>query len=361
MSEPLYNEIFALYAAVTDEDLWHSVLERTCDHLGATGMGLLFSDRGAMSTISSGIPEAEIDALRVWASPLEQREPGLPLAWRTSGYPHWLLPGATVAVGFSGHHFVVRLNDDGETAGYADLYRQSGAPDFDAAAIDSFVMLAPHLTRALALALRMAAAESCGWRCAQCSDMLPFGVVILDGAGSVTEMNQAASKMLTSEDGLFVADTRLHAMRAVDEEVLGRRIGELLDLGSAQSAAFISVPRPSGRRCYAIFMTRMSSDHSVFRLRTPCVRLVIIDTDRGNHVPRELLRTLYELTEAESRVAWHLASGATPEQAAERLGIAHSTLRHHLERIFAKTGVHRQSDLVRMVHEPFLISICGMT
>jgi DNA-binding CsgD family transcriptional regulator len=29
-------------------------------------------------------------------------------------------------------------------------------------------------------------------------------------------------------------------------------------------------------------------------------------------------------------VAWHLVGGDTLEQAAERLGIAHNTLRHHL-------------------------------
>jgi DNA-binding CsgD family transcriptional regulator len=34
---------------------------------------------------------------------------------------------------------------------------------------------------------------------------------------------------------------------------------------------------------------------------------------------------------------------------AERLGISFATARTHLSRIFEKTGVHRQAELVRLV------------
>jgi len=116
----------------------------------------------------------------------------------------------------------------------------------------------------------------------------------------------------------------------------------------------MSIARPSGRRPWAVFMSRLSPHPSAFAQRAPRARLLIADTERGHNVPREVLRALFGLTETESRVAWQLANGDSPEQAAERLAIAPSTLRHHLERIFVKTGTRRQSDLVRRVLAPFV-------
>ena len=45
-----------------------------------------------------------------------------------------------------------------------------------------------------------------------------------------------------------------------------------------------------------------------------------------------------------------LAAGRSLDQAAERLGIARNTARSHLRGLFAKTGVSRQGELVRLIH-----------
>lgn len=60
------------------------------------------------------------------------------------------------------------------------------------------------------------------------------------------------------------------------------------------------------------------------------------------------LRTL-GLTPAEARVADLVAAGRSPEEAADDLGIALSTARHHLKRAHEKLGIRRQADLVRIV------------
>jgi DNA-binding CsgD family transcriptional regulator len=62
----------------------------------------------------------------------------------------------------------------------------------------------------------------------------------------------------------------------------------------------------------------------------------------------EVMRVLFGFTAGETRVFEQLVSGRTSQQAAAALGIAHSTVRTHLLRIFGKTGVHRQSDLVQL-------------
>lgn len=62
-----------------------------------------------------------------------------------------------------------------------------------------------------------------------------------------------------------------------------------------------------------------------------------------------LLAQLFGLTPVESRVASIVASGASPEDAAKKMGIALETARNHLKAIFAKTGRHRQSELVALL------------
>lgn len=354
------EEIVALYGAGADEGLWRAALERLGRRLGAGGLALLIDPQGAEAAVASGVPAAEVDALRHWLASMAPAASGTQGAWRQEGDACWLLADAAAVEGLPGRHCVARLEADGRRLGYADLYREPGAPAFEAAAIESLLWLAPHLARALALALRMAAAETAARRCAQCTNLLPFGCLLLDDAGSVIEMNCAAGEMLGSGDGLSIADGRLHALRAADDALLVRRLGEVLshEVPVTPSPAFVGIARPSGRRPYALFMSRIEARRSVFAGRLPHLRLVIVDADRSKDVPREVLRALYDLTETESRVAWQLAAGDSLEQAADRLGIAHSTVRHHLERIFAKTGAHRQSDLVRLVHAPF-VSIGG--
>ncbi|WP_421851226.1 helix-turn-helix domain-containing protein [Novosphingobium sp.] len=62
------------------------------------------------------------------------------------------------------------------------------------------------------------------------------------------------------------------------------------------------------------------------------------------------LRWPFELTPAEIRVFEQISAGRTTKEAALALGVAQSTVRTHLLRLFEKTGVNRQADLIRMAH-----------
>ncbi len=56
---------------------------------------------------------------------------------------------------------------------------------------------------------------------------------------------------------------------------------------------------------------------------------------------------LYDLTPAETRVFELLADGMTQAAIAAQLGIAPSTVKTHLLKVFEKTGINRQAELVR--------------
>ncbi len=357
VDEPFRNEVLELYESVTDEAKWRAVLQRIGERLGADGMALHFGESAAF-TLAHGIPDAEIGAFRAWSSTASKAPCPESDTSHSRDRAHWLLPDAQNVEGFGGRHLVARLAHAREYIGYVTVYRPADAAGFGEETIESLLALVPHLSCVLALALRVAAAEGRSWQCTQCSEMHPFGCILVDSTGSILEMNAIASEFVAAQDGLRVSESHLQAIRAEESTLLDRRLGEILGDVSPARAEFVTIPRPSGRRRYAIFIRRMAARPSAFTLRVPSARLVIIDTDRGTHVPRQVMRAVYELTETESRVAWQLAEGGTLDQVAARLGIAHNTLRHHLERIFQKTGTHRQADLVRMLQAPF-VSVGG--
>jgi DNA-binding CsgD family transcriptional regulator len=65
-------------------------------------------------------------------------------------------------------------------------------------------------------------------------------------------------------------------------------------------------------------------------------------------LPGDALALLYDLTPAELRVFELIATGTTQPEIAHRLGIAPSTVKTHLLRVFAKTGCGRQADLIKL-------------
>ena len=77
--------------------------------------------------------------------------------------------------------------------------------------------------------------------------------------------------------------------------------------------------------------------------------VILIDPEKRSRPTEAALRTAFRLTAAEARLASRLAAGEKLEVAAKELSIAPDTGRNQLKSIFAKTGVHRQAELVAML------------
>jgi DNA-binding CsgD family transcriptional regulator len=77
--------------------------------------------------------------------------------------------------------------------------------------------------------------------------------------------------------------------------------------------------------------------------------LFISDPRQVAEPPRQAISRLYDLTPAEANLAMLLAEGLSLDEASGKLEISRNTARAHLRAIFAKTGVTRQSGLVRLL------------
>jgi DNA-binding CsgD family transcriptional regulator len=77
--------------------------------------------------------------------------------------------------------------------------------------------------------------------------------------------------------------------------------------------------------------------------------VVLVDPNKTKTIKSSTLRHVFEMTEAEARLATLLGAGAALEDACEQLKIAKDTGRNHLKNVFEKTGTHRQAELVIML------------
>jgi DNA-binding CsgD family transcriptional regulator len=62
------------------------------------------------------------------------------------------------------------------------------------------------------------------------------------------------------------------------------------------------------------------------------------------------MAALFGPTQTERRVLSSVAGGYSVADIAQALGVGEATIRTHLVRLFDKTGVHRQAELVALFH-----------
>lgn len=77
--------------------------------------------------------------------------------------------------------------------------------------------------------------------------------------------------------------------------------------------------------------------------------LIVTPVDRVRIPSAEAIQGLFDLSPAEARVARSIASGADVAATAARLSLGQETIRTHIKRILAKSGMTRQTDFVAAI------------
>lgn len=92
-----------------------------------------------------------------------------------------------------------------------------------------------------------------------------------------------------------------------------------------------------------------------YRDGQPLFALLLFCSPQLQQMPdASLLSRAFGLTPAQARIATYLATGATLESVAARLGIKKETVRNHLKHIFYKVGARRQAELVALLSSLWL-------
>jgi DNA-binding CsgD family transcriptional regulator/PAS domain-containing protein len=212
-------------------------------------------------------------------------------------------------------------------------------------------MMLPHIKRALNLHLSVNQDRQVISLYSKATAQLMVGVVILDQNGNVLECNPAATSILDMQDGLKISGGMLEANYANDNRKLQRLIKDALlhtQVSRLSMTEGMSVSRQSGQLNWGVVVQSISPDEWTEGKQRPSVAVFVRDTGGKADPPVKLAQQLFQLTPAETSLAIQLANGLSLEEAAEALNIRRNTARAHLRSIFSKTGVRRQTELVRI-------------
>lgn len=207
-------------------------------------------------------------------------------------------------------------------------------------------LLAPHFRTAKQVQMRLA--EALPGRLALASlDRLAVAAFILSGGGAVYHLNASARTLLADDGCIRVANSRF---RLREPAALNTAFEAALRRATQNPPRSSLLPLPSGdKEVYEVTVSPLPGDEAA--LSACPVRLALVTIARPRPDAKRIVqrvRPLYGLTEAEARVMAALTLGATVDEITQAHGVRTSTVRAQVRSIFEKTGVHRQSDLVRL-------------
>ena len=221
---------------------------------------------------------------------------------------------------------------------------------WSAARVETIQRLLPHLRQFVRIRQTLANAMALGASAVDILDDISASVIQLDRRGRVVAASDRARALLRAGDGLWNRDGRLQASLPGERVKVQRLMERALPLLGGPRASGSVVVRRSASEPFLLMHVRPMCDGEVgLRARRAGALVLVIDpTDRVSIDPRQVAAVL-GLTPAESRVAVSLAQGKTIGDIAAATGRSPTTVRWHVKHIFAKHGLSRQVELVKLV------------
>ena len=361
--EPPDSLLDLIYDAASEPELWRTALTDIADRTGSLGgvmFGLsvtvtdvYFDYNGRMSDECNRVYK-ERHAQNAWRDGMAPQPVGrivlsddiVPLSTlrKTSFYDEVLRPQDVA------HNTMVSLAAKDDFRAAFNICRSERQGVINDEGRQFLERLVPHLCRSMQLSFRLE-----GYRALQRAehdvlDRLSVGVVLLDRRARVIYANAAASSF-SSDDSVLCVRNGMIASRS---DLHASRFGSLIrSVLSGMPTASMSLPWPGdGRPITVVASSVRGRDIGRFadqHLPDAAVLLLIIDPTTRAKIPSAWIMEAYGLTQAEARVALAASSGTTIAETAAQLGLSSNTVKTHLRKVFDKTGVSRQTELVRLV------------
>lgn len=311
-----------IYDAALEPTQWADVLERIGEFVGDRTAALLRKESVNRNIESRGDADSRVIQLRA--------PPSRPQGWVEAA--HALLERSAAG------------------CGSFDAMPSRSSRDSDDAMCRRMALVMPHVRRALGIAkaIELKRAEAATF--ADALDGIGAGLFLVDPDGRLIHANVAGHAMLAADDALRTAGGRLvardgHANQRLRDAVAAddgapperKRVALLLTGRDGERHIAHVLPLSAGARRRAGIAYAATA--AVF------VRRAAMATP----AQPDIIATACNLTPAELRVLVAIVDvGGVPE-VATRLGIAETTVKTHLGRVFEKTGTGRQAELVKLV------------
>ena len=349
----------SIYAAALDPVLWTDALAKIAEFVGGPAGALGSKDLGDKFVDADHHVGLDLKYMQIQSEMYEGLDPlaTVPLfgVGQVAG-PEELRPKDDGRKGRSDQEWA-RPQEWGDTAGgvlerskscaFLSVVRSEANDMVDNEMRRRMTLVAPHARRAVLIgkAIDRKANEAAAF--ADVLDSLSAGLFLIDAKGVLVHANAAGRGILAADDflrsigGRLVArDTKINRTLQdifANSGDLGKGVALLLTSQEGESHVAHVLPLAAAARRRAGAHGKVAA--AVF------VRRATLEIPSSPDV----IRRAYQLTPTELRVLLAIVNiGGVPE-VATALGVADTTIKTHVGRLFEKTGAGRQADLVKVV------------
>jgi DNA-binding CsgD family transcriptional regulator len=210
---------------------------------------------------------------------------------------------------------------------------------FERGQIETLNELRPHLARSALVSARLGLQRAQGATEALTEMRLP--ALLLNEAGTVIEANALIQAL--PEQVKYGPNNRLLLTDKAAQEMLTTA---LKAIGSEPDAGRCTFPLRDelGKATMVLHLIPIKrTAHDIFGQSFALLLMTPVSSERAPSI--DLMRSLFDLTASEARVAQGLATGKTLEEIAEAGEVSITTVRSQLRRVLEKTGCTRQAEV----------------
>ncbi len=219
---------------------------------------------------------------------------------------------------------------------------------------EKFSLLFPHLRRSILIGRTISQLEGEKAEIAGVLDRLTTGVLVLGASGRILRTNAAADAMLDTQTPIDRWDDRLRLPSSAVQPALDRALAAMTGGDAAAGDKGVSIPLRGGARpdfLLHVLPLDIRRRHAIHADRDAIAVAFVRAAVSGHAEAIAQLAARSGLTRREEAVLQALVDIGGVPMVAEVLGISQTTVRTHVTRIFDKTGVRRQADLIRLLAE----------
>lgn len=252
------------------------------------------------------------------------------------------------------------------------IIRRNGAPFFDKPELEILTALAPHLRQAFRLSRSLSELRTSNAMLNRSIGEMEIAICMIRQDGSILRSTEGADRILETRDGIWLNNGRLRVAVNAEQITLDTFIMGACQTGAnrgmeypveiqSKAAGNTTVRSSTAQAGGALLITRrpplrplqvVISPFCTGSLMNEPEATALIQFSDPTSIPKSraaMLRALYRLSPTESRLADLLLQGHEVNDVSDKLKLTLETTRYHLKQVFAKTGTHRQSELVRLM------------
>lgn len=210
----------------------------------------------------------------------------------------------------------------------------------------------PHLAKVVEINRQFAILRARYQAALAALDHIRIGTCILSHSGHLILANREARRIHDLDDGVEFSRAGSLVCGSSDATIeLAEKIRAVTATSAGAGAAsefLFFATRKSGKRPFMIEVAPLRDSRGELENGLHGAIAFIIDPENQAVISTERLSQLFALTQAEAEVCRHMVGGLSALEIAEARGVAEGTIKTQFKAIYAKTGVHRRSELMRL-------------